>query len=149
EQGANLIAQFEASGLTPEVATNIDQLISRNTPRLGEPSAAGFYAKAAKLGNRVVINADIKDLGLRLNDSHMRTIEEMNNGDVSVRDASLRASDEILGEKRRLVADVRARYSELLAEARKLAAGRPDAADLLAQLANESEPLMLVGGDEI
>ncbi len=136
-----------------DTAQKIDQVL-RGTNGIAQQDAgseAQYFAKAAKLQNRIVLNADIKDMGLDLFDGYAKTMDNVGSGKTSNLDAaSASASDPIVEFKRHASEDfVRYYKTELMTKARKIATPREDGRVLLDALDLEAEPVLLLGGDEV
>src|SRR5205814_1073630 len=56
---SNVIAELHATGIDPALAEQIGRILSDGTPRANAANAAKFYARAATLKNRIVLNADM------------------------------------------------------------------------------------------
>jgi hypothetical protein len=149
---SRLVKELEQGGpISKADAERIDEILSGGIPQAGAASEAQFYAKAAKLQNRLVLNADIKDMGLDLFDGYAKTMDAVGRGKTNdLTRASASASDGIVEYKRNAANEFRKFYrGELMQKAREAAAKRPDSAELLKALDAEQEPTMLLGGDEI
>ncbi len=97
-----------------------------------------------------MLNADIKDMGLDLFETYAATMNAVGRGKTeNLAAASQAASDSVVDFKRRAVGEFMRFYrEELVPQARELAKaeGRDD---LLPIIEQETEPLVLLGGDEI
>jgi hypothetical protein len=135
--------------ISKEAADHLADLIANAPPQKDTAGESQFYGRAAKLKDRVVLNADIKDLGVRLFAEQEQTMGDIAGG-KDARTAARGASDGIVQEKRDAVASFRLYYAEVLKKAREMAQARPnDRLALEEALRNEDSPLILLGGDEI
>lgn len=125
-------------------------------PQMGESSEAVFYNRSRELSDRILINADIIDLGLDGMLSYARTMHEVSakrlqGGDLFK--ASNAANDALVKFKRGAYERVRAiydTYRQKAIAALEKKAGRTPAEDAaLAELRKERDALLLLGGDEI
>ena len=150
-EAAALVAQLESDKpIAKEAANQIAATLAQGTPQAGAANEAQFYGKAAALHDRIVLNADIKDMGLDLFAGYEKSMDAIGrNPKANVNAVSRHASDGIVDFKRNAVKAFQAFYAkELLPKAKELAK-QQNRQDLLEVLANEAEPLMLLGGDEI
>jgi len=151
DETRTLVKKLEGNeSLDADTVAKIDKILGGGIPQAGAASEAQFYNRAGKLSNRTVLNADIKDMGLDLFEGYARTMDAVGRGRTRNLDrASGSASDGIVEYKRK-AADEFARYykEELLPKAREKAQEQ-HREDLVSALANEGEPTMLLGGDEI
>lgn len=142
-----LLAALESDRhLSKEQSAEIEQLLAGSAAQSGTASEAQFYNKAAKLHDRIVLNADIKDMGVDLWKDYEKQMAGVAGG-ADVRQSSVSAADNIVEFKRNAREKFQDFYKTvLLPEAEKLAAG--DTAKLDA-LKGEQTPLLLLGGDEL
>jgi hypothetical protein len=128
-------------------ASGVENELTRGTPQSGTANEAQFFARAGASQDRVVLNADIIDLGIDVINANAEAIGRIAGGD-NIDTVSLGASDAVIEIKRDAVAEFEEYYEQLLPKARALAVerGRPD---LVAILDNEKSPLVLLGGDEV
>jgi len=148
---AALIKQLESDKpISKEAADQIQATLSQGTPQADAANEAEFYAKAASVHDRVVLNADIKDMGLDLFAGYEKSLDTIGRDPkVDVTSVSQHASDDIVDFKREASNAFKAFYKkELLPKAKELARTQKRQ-DLLEALEKEPEPLMLLGGDEI
>jgi len=132
--------------------TEVKKLTTENlagevNPQAGETSEMEFYNKSAHLHDRLLINADIKDLGLDLMEGYAKAEERVADG-ADVKRTGLAASDNLLRFKRNAVDQMRQFYGEVLDRA-IADAKKNHNAGLAKALEGEREPLFLLGGDEI
>ena len=118
----------------------------------GEASESVFYNRSRTLNRRVLVNADIRDLGLDLLHGlggAMRRVARLRKPTPDgIFQASNSATDAILAFKERGMGHLEAKYAELHTRALTSARTRGDH-KLAEELSKESEPLLLLGGDEI
>jgi hypothetical protein len=117
-------------------------------PQQGTASEDVFFDRSQSRPDRTVISADIRDLGLDLFNGNAAAMRAVARGETDADAASRTANDEVVQFLRDSVAALRRTYADVLPQARALADGDPE---LLRALADpiESEPLVLLGGDEI
>jgi hypothetical protein len=98
----------------------------------------------------VVLNADIRDMGLDLFESYAAAMDRVGRGaDKDLASVSRSASDPIIDFKRDAVGEFTRFYrEELVPNARERARER-GREDLLRVIDKETSPLMLLGGDEV
>jgi hypothetical protein len=113
------------------------------------PSERAFYDESRKLEKRLILNADIKDMGnnlMRGYAAQQRTVAER--GEQAVGDATLSAEDKIVRFKQTALKALDARHDEIL-EGAIADAGADEV--LRGQLEDERTRglLFLLGGDEI
>ncbi len=145
-----LVHQLEIDMPVSNEAADALQLVLAGTRAQADTaSAATFYNEAEQKQNRVILNADIKDMGLDLFESNAKAIDSIASGKKDVASASNSASDGIVNFKRKAENAFRKFYTDrLLPEAirRAKAQHRPD---LVERFQKEPRPLLLLGGDEI
>ncbi len=154
DETAALIKKLQSGEpIDRDTAAKIDQVLrgSNGIAQQDAGSEAQYFAKAAKLQNRIVLNADIKDMGLDLFDGYAKTMDSVGSGKATNLDAaSASASDPIVEFKRHASEDfVRYYKTDLMTKARNLAQPREDGRVLLDALDRETEPVLLLGGDEV
>ena len=149
------IAALGKENLSAEDSQKIREILNGSVAQQNAASEAQFFnAAAADKGQRVVINADIKDMGLDLwgdLESGMGKIDASAkakdpNQRETIRNTSANAADRIVQRKRDTHNKYLEFYQRMLETARRKASNNPA---LLAALEHEGTPLYLQGGDEI
>jgi len=148
---AALIKQLESDKpLSKEAADAIQDTLTKGTPQDGAATEAEFFAKAATVHDRVVLNADIKDMGLDLFAGYEDSLDKIGTDPkANMNSVSQHASDPIVEFKRRAAETFKNYYRDTLLPEAKAEAVKRNRQDLLDILNKEPEPLMLLGGDEI
>jgi len=143
-----LIAKLRTSdALTPEEMTKLQELLEGDRMQQDTASEAGFYNGAAGSGERIVLNADIRDMGLELFDSMGKRMEQIADGrDIS--SASSSAADNVVKLKQQADDQFRRAYDKILEKVIAEAAKKGDTATVEA-LDKERTALVLLGGDEL
>jgi hypothetical protein len=149
DRARELLRELESDRpISAEIAAELDQLLKSNVAQSGTASEAKFYNKAAKLEQRTVLNADIKDMGVDLWFGFEEKMEAVADGTMDSREASFTAADNIVETKRGAVKDFKEYYESVLNKAKAAARARNDR-KLIDALDKETEPLVMLGGDEI
>ena len=119
-------------------------------PQAEAANEAQFYNRAAGLRRRVVLNADIKDMGLDLFEGYAATMNAVGRGKTTdLAAASRSASDPVVTLRREAAREFTRFYRDELVPAARAQARARGRDDLLPILDAEIEPLMLLGGDEL
>jgi hypothetical protein len=134
--------------LSKDAGEAIDGILTGRAPQADTASEARFYQRAAALPDRIVLNADIRDLGLELFEGYAKAMDSIGRHGADVKTASQSASDGVVRFKQLAVERLQSKYVALLRKVRDLAAARGDQSTVDA-LETESEMLLLLGGDEI
>ena len=150
-EAAALVKELEGDrAIGREAVETIDKLLTGGIPQADAANEAQFYNRAARLGKRVVLNADIRDMGLDLFESYATKMEEVGRGATQdLAAASREASDQVVDFKRRAVGEFTQFYRDELVPIARHQARERGREDLLRALDRETGPLMLLGGDEI
>jgi hypothetical protein len=127
----------------------LERLLTTGTPKDKTASESQFYGRVGEApGNRIVLNADMRDLGVDLLKGFEAKMAGVHD-EASAQAAGASANDHIYNLKREKLQAIRAAYrTELLAKAKQLAVSQ-HRLDLLEQLDGEPELVVLLGGDEI
>ncbi|MBP8810203.1 MAG: DUF4157 domain-containing protein [Kofleriaceae bacterium] len=110
-------------------------------------SEAAWFNEARQHGERIVLNLDVKDLGLRVMAAQAETMNRVVSGRLrgeELQDAALRTDDRVIGEKRLALTKVRAAYVSVL----EMAIGEQHDPASRSALEAEREVPLLMGGDE-
>jgi hypothetical protein len=110
-------------------------------------SEAAWFNEARQHGERIVLNLDVKDLGLRVMAAQAETMNRVVSGRLrgeALQDAALRTDDRVIGEKRLALTKVRAAYVSVL----EMAIGEQHDPASRSALEAEREVPLLMGGDE-
>jgi hypothetical protein len=133
----------------------VKRLLERNAtgqvqPKDKEPSERAFYDRSLEVRNRLVLNADIKDLGNNLAVGYARQQQAVARGEKSVGSATLSAEDPTVEFKQNAITGLTKLHDRLLSDAITEARSRSDTA-LVEELKAEQKRgmLFLMGGDEI
>ncbi len=133
--------------LDPATVAEVKRLLEGSHAQEGGGSEAKFYEGAAATTDRVVVNADIRDLGIDVVNANLKGMQQISEGQP-VDAVSRGTSDPVVELRQTAIAAVKAYYvNELLPKAQRLAAER--GVDLGLTPSELREPLMLVGGDEL
>jgi hypothetical protein len=130
----------------------VGELTSENAegkiaPQAGEASEMLFYQRALTTHDRVLISADMRDLGIDLMEGYAGAMEAVAEGANPDRQAN-KASDPVIDRKRDMVDSINRGYKKIMNDAIAEARKNNDTA-LLAELEKERDMLFLLGGDEI
>lgn len=124
--------------------------------QMGTASEIAFYARARASSDRILLNADIIDLGLDAMMAHAKSMHAASAGKLSGQglfDASSSVSDPILKFCRDALANVRRAYKahqrRAVDDLQRLPHRDAEQQAALDQLHKEGQPLVLLGGDEI
>jgi hypothetical protein len=131
--------------VTSDAAADVAKTLEGDVARSGTASEAQFLNRAAKTKDRVVLNADIKDLGLDVAEGNLQAMEGIAGG-KSVDAVSRGASDEIVRRKEIIVQKLTTYYEDELVPAAKLRIAETNRRDLMSALQSEAKPLLLLGG---
>ncbi len=150
-EAAALVKELESDrAIGKEAVETIDKLLTGGIPQADAANEAQFYNRAARLGKRVVLNADIRDMGLDLFESYAGAMDEVGRGATQdLAAASREASDQVVDFKRQAVGEFTQFYRDELVPIARQRARERGREDLLRALDRETGPLMLLGGDEM
>ncbi|PTL78082.1 DUF4157 domain-containing protein [Vitiosangium sp. GDMCC 1.1324] len=125
-------------------------------PQMGTASEAAFYNRARTSSERILINADIIDLGLDALMTYTRQMEAVSAKNLKGEElfrASKEATDALIEFKRRASDEVQKIHEQFrqraIADLEKKPNRTPEEDAVLKQLRQETNALMLLGGDEI
>lgn len=110
-------------------------------------SEAEWFNATRHHGDRIVLNLDVKDLGLRVMEAQARTMNQVVGQELrgeALQDAALRTDDDVIAEKRAALADVRVVYLRAL----EVAIAEQTNDQARAALEAERSVPLLMGGDE-
>ena len=143
-----LIAKLRTdAALTPQEMGELQTLLAGDRMQQDTASEAAFYNGAAGSGERIVLNADIRDMGLELFDSMGQRMAEIGKGRDTF-DASSNAADNVVRLKQEADARFRRAHAAVLDRVIAKAAAKGDNATVVA-LEKERTALVLLGGDEL
>ena len=157
ERAREAMAKLDGDkAVSKQAAAEVEAILKGSVAQQNAPSEAQFFNAAAETtGDRIVLNADIKDLGIDLWVDLEQAMEHLDASAkdgraqetrADVRNTSVSATDQIVLRKQKIQSAYKAFYERMLEQARAKAAGRPE---LLRALEHEQHPLYLQGGDEI
>ena len=125
-------------------------------PQMGTASEVAFYARAGASADRILLNADIIDLGLDAMMAYAKSMHAVSAGKLSgqaLYDASNSVTDPLLTFRKSAISRISIAYEAHRQKAITALEKLPqrDAAQQAAldQLRKEADPLLLLGGDEI
>lgn len=135
-------------GVSRGVIDRAAAVIRGDAPQAGTASEAEFRTRAARSPDRILFNADMIDLGIDVNNGNAHAMGRIAKGE-NIEVVSRSASDRIIERKRNVVQKLRDYYRTELMPAAQKAALAQHLDGVLPLLKHETEPLFLLGGDEI